>query len=70
LSTFQQRLQGCFEDSLNGLVPPLGAPELVALESYARWLASGAPRDPQIAGRGYPALEPPAPAARQSLSGR
>ena len=63
ITTFQQRLQGCFEYSLNGLAPPLGAPELVALESYARWLASGAPRDPKIAGRGYPALEPPAQTA-------
>lgn len=58
--TFQQRLQGCFEYSMNGRAPPLGAPELVALESYAYWLASGAPVNPKIAGRGYPALAPPA----------
>jgi thiosulfate dehydrogenase len=60
VATFQQRLQGCFEYSMNGRAPPLGAPELVALESYAYWLASGAPLDPNIAGRGYPALAPPA----------
>lgn len=60
VTTFQQRLQGCFEYSMNGRAPPLGAPELVALESYAYWLASGAPLDPNIAGRGYPALAPPA----------
>ncbi|MFO7553295.1 MAG: c-type cytochrome [Haliea sp.] len=63
VTTFQQRLQGCFEYSMNGRAPPLGAPELVALESYAYWLASGAPVDPQIAGRGYPALAPPAQGA-------
>jgi thiosulfate dehydrogenase len=63
VTTFQQRLQGCFEYSMNGRAPPLGAPELVALESYAYWLASGAPLDPKIAGRGYPALGPPAQAA-------
>ncbi|MBW8468950.1 MAG: c-type cytochrome [Thiobacillus sp.] len=60
VTTFQQRLQGCFEYSMNGRAPPLGAPELVALESYAYWLASGATIDPKIAGRGYPALAPPA----------
>lgn len=60
VTTFQQRLQGCFEYSMNGRAPPLGAPELVALESYSYWLASGAPLDPKIAGRGYPALPPPA----------
>lgn len=60
VTTFQQRLQGCFEYSMNGRAPPLGAPELVALESYAYWLASGAPVDPKLAGRGYPALATPA----------
>ena len=30
VNTFQQRLQGCFEYSMNGKAPPLGAPELVA----------------------------------------
>ena len=60
VTTFQQRLQGCFEYSMNGRAPPLGASELVALESYAYWLASGAPLDPKIPGRGYPALAPPA----------
>ncbi|MDP3289120.1 MAG: c-type cytochrome, partial [Methyloversatilis sp.] len=63
VTTFQQRLQGCFEYSMNGRAPPLGAPELVALESYAYWLASGAPLDPKIPGRGYPALAPPAQTA-------
>lgn len=60
VTTFQQRLQGCFEYSMNGRAPPLCAPELVALESYAYWLASGAPVDPKIAGCGYPVLAPPA----------
>lgn len=63
VTTFQQRLQGCFEYSMNGRAPPLGAPELVALESYAYWLASGAPLDPKLAGRGYPALAAPAQTA-------
>ena len=60
VSTFQQRLQGCFEYSMNGKAPPPGAPELVALESYAYWLATGATVDPKLPGRGYPALPAPA----------
>jgi len=63
VNTFQQRLQGCFEYSMNGKAPPLGAPELVALESYSYWLASGAPINPKLGGRGYPALARPALAA-------
>lgn len=63
VTTFQQRLQGCFEYSMNGRAPPLGAPELVALESYSYWLASGAPVDPKMAGRGYPPLSAPAQTA-------
>lgn len=60
VSTFQQRLQGCFEYSMNGMAPPPGAPELVALESYAHWLATGAMVDPKLPGRGYPPLPAPA----------
>jgi thiosulfate dehydrogenase len=63
VNTFQQRLQGCFDYSMNGKAPPLGAPELVALESYSYWLASGATVNPNLAGRGYPALARPALAA-------
>ena len=62
VNTFANRLQGCFEYSMNGTAPPLGDPVLVALESYAYWLASNAPIDPKIRGRGYPKLVPPAQA--------
>lgn len=60
VTTFQERLQGCFRYSMNGKAPPLGDPVLVALESYSYWLASGATIDPKIKGRGYPKLEKPA----------
>ncbi|HVW71383.1 MAG TPA: c-type cytochrome [Steroidobacteraceae bacterium] len=59
VNTFAERLQGCFRFSMNGRLPPLGDPVLVALESYAYWLARGAPLDPGIAGRGYPKPAPP-----------
>lgn len=63
VNTFAERLQGCFEFSMNGKAPPLGDPVLVALESYAYWLASGAPISRTLPGRGYPKLPPPAVAA-------
>ena len=53
VNTFEERLQGCFRFSMNGKAPPLGDPVLVALVSYAYWMALGAPVDPKIAGRGY-----------------
>jgi thiosulfate dehydrogenase len=60
VNTFEERLQGCFRFSMNGKSPPLGDPVLVALESYAYWMAQGAPLDPNIAGRGYPRPAKPA----------
>ena len=54
VNTFEERLQGCFQFSMNGKAPPLGGSVLVALESYAYWMAQGAPLDPNIPGRGYP----------------
>lgn len=60
VNTFAERLQGCFNYSMNGKAPPLGDPVLVALESYAYWLSTGAPVGGKLAGRGYPKLPAPA----------
>ena len=69
VNTFPERLQGCFKYSMNGTAPPLGDPVLVALESYAYWLASGAPIDSKILGRGYPTVPAP-PLPRDYERGR
>lgn len=63
VSTFAARMQGCFQYSMNGKAPPLGDPVLVALESYAYWMATGAPVGTKMAGAGYPRLPAPALAA-------
>lgn len=60
VNTFAERLQGCFNYSMNGKAPPLGDKVLVALEAYAYFLAKGAPTGVSLAGRGYPT--PPKPA--------
>lgn len=59
VNTFQERLQGCFSYSMNGAAPPTGDAVLVALETYAYFLASGAPTGAELPGRGYPKLPKP-----------
>jgi thiosulfate dehydrogenase len=60
VNTFEERLQDCFLYSMNGKAPPLDDKVLVALESYAYFLAKGAPTGSQVPGRGYPKLAKPA----------
>ena len=60
VDTFSERLQGCFVYSMNGKAPPAGGDVLVALESYAFFLAKGAPVGASLPGRGYPTpAQPP-----------
>nr|WP_084416573.1 c-type cytochrome [Massilia alkalitolerans] len=60
VNTLAERIQGCFRYSMNGKAPPLGDPTLIALETYAYWLATGAPVRMNVKGRGYPKLPKPA----------
>ncbi|MES1940760.1 cytochrome c [Salinisphaera sp. T5B8] len=64
VNDFPERIQGCFRYSMNGTPPPRGDEVLLALETYAYWLASGAPVGKALSGRGYPELDAP----RQSPS--
>jgi thiosulfate dehydrogenase len=60
VNSFQERLQGCFRYSMNGKAPELGSDVLVALQSYAYFLAKGLPTgNTKVAGRGYPKLAKP-----------
>ncbi|MDD0975826.1 c-type cytochrome [Pseudomonas fontis] len=60
VNTFAERLQGCFQFSMNGTPPAADSPEITALSVYAYWLASKAPIGVEPAGRGYPDVNPPA----------
>jgi thiosulfate dehydrogenase len=55
----EQRLQGCFRYSMNGTPPPADSKTLKSLMSYAYWLASGAPTNTNLPGRGYPKIDKP-----------
>jgi thiosulfate dehydrogenase len=63
VNTFGERLQGCFRFSMNGKAPPLDSAEMVALETYAWWMAKGAPVGKKLPGAGYPkaGFRPPQP---------
>lgn len=69
VNTFQERIQGCFRYSMNGTAPPLGDSVLVALETYAAWLSTGARHNEAMPGRGYPELSQP-PRAPDFARGR
>lgn len=56
---FAERLQGCFQYSMNGKAPPLDSEILIDLEAYSYWLASGAPIGAKLRGAGYPRLPKP-----------
>ncbi len=60
VNTFAERVQECFRYSMNGKPPTPGDPVLVSLESYAAFLARGAPVGVKLPGQGY--LRLPAPA--------
>ena len=64
VNTYIERVQGCFEYSMNARASPAGAPPaadsdtIVSLVAYSYWLASGAPTgDVNMPGRGYPRLD-------------
>ena len=60
VNTFAERLQGCFEFSMNGKPPAADSPEISALSAYAYWLATKAPIGVELPGRGYPEVKQPA----------
>ncbi|MFC5527796.1 c-type cytochrome [Rhodanobacter ginsengisoli] len=63
VNTLGERMQGCFRYSMNGKAPALDSAEMVALETYAWWMAKGAPVGVALKGAGYPkqGFKPPRP---------
>ncbi len=59
VNTYEERLAGCFQFSMNGKAPAPDSKEMVALVSYSYWLANGAPIGVELKGRGYPMLPDP-----------
>jgi thiosulfate dehydrogenase len=59
VNTFAMRIQGCFRFSMNGTPPPAESEIIVALQSYAYFLARGAPTGVKREGAGFPMLVEP-----------
>ena len=60
VNTLEQRIQGCFKYSMNGKAPAADSPEMIALVTYAYWMASGAPVGTNLKGAGFPKVPKPA----------
>lgn len=54
VDTLASRIQGCFEYSMNGKAPPADHEIVTALQTYAFWMAKGAPVGTAVPGSGYP----------------
>lgn len=59
VDTLASRIQGCFEYSMNGKAPPADDEVITALQTYAFWLATGAPVGTPVPGGGYPKVKKP-----------
>jgi thiosulfate dehydrogenase len=60
INSMAMRIAGCFRYSQNGKPPPADSPEMLALMTYANWLATGLPIGITPKASGYPALAAPA----------
>ena len=59
VNTFVERMQGCFQFSMNGKPPAADSEVLTALPAYAYWMSTNAPIGKALPGRGFD--EPPPP---------
>lgn len=53
IGTIEDRINGCFERSMNGRVLPEGSKEMKAMVSYLTFLSRYAPKDGNVKGQGY-----------------
>lgn len=65
IDTLEDRVNDCFERSLNGKALPSDGPEMKAIVTAMAWLSEGVPVGRFVAGRGVPPLKPAEPPDRQ-----
>jgi len=56
MNRLEDRLNDCFERSMNGRPLPQGSPEQVALVAYITWLSQGVSKEAALAWRGFPRI--------------
>jgi thiosulfate dehydrogenase len=57
--TLEDRIDECFERSMNGKPLAHDSPEMQSLVAYIDWLSEGVPRGAEVIGRGFAKLERP-----------
>lgn len=57
VNSFENRLQGCFIYSMNGVAPEAGSSEMEALAAYSAWMSEALPVGVAVEGRGYPSVK-------------
>ncbi len=55
----QDRVNGCFERSMNGTALERDSEDMLAMVAYMEWLSEGVPDGKQVVDMGMPRLEPP-----------
>ena len=63
VNTLTDRINDCFERSLNGKRLPSDAPEMTAILTYMQWLSREVPTGQSVAGRGFLRLQSEKPAS-------
>jgi thiosulfate dehydrogenase len=66
VNTYAERIQGCFQFSMNGTPPPTDSEIIKALTAYSYWMSTDAPTGRALPGRGYD--EPVQPSGGYSIT--
>ncbi|HHX35070.1 MAG TPA: c-type cytochrome [Gammaproteobacteria bacterium] len=59
VNTFAERVQGCFQFSMDGTPPAADSEAITALSTFAYWLSTGVPSGVEMPGRAYPDVPQP-----------
>ncbi len=59
VNTYAERIQGCFQFSMDGTPPAADSEVMTALVTYSYWLATNAPTGVSLPGRAYPSVKEP-----------
>lgn len=61
LNSMQDRINDCFERSMNGRALPMDSPEMLGILAYMQWLSRGVPTGLSVKGRGFQRIKSPQP---------
>lgn len=59
MGTIEERVNGCMERSMNGIVMPEEGMQMQAIVAYMEWLSEGVPKEQELAYKGFVKVEFP-----------